>query len=139
MTFDALFRGIDASSSAMRAEQARMTVASENLAHAGSTRKLANGLPYARQKVVFEEVLNHRGQATGRVAAEVVESPRYMERYDPDHPDADPETGIVVQADINAVLELTDLMVASRAYESNSNAVRGLMRMHEQALRLAEG
>jgi len=138
MPFDSLFRGIDASASAMGAEGTRMTVASENLAHAGSTQRLADGLPYARQKVVFRDVLDEQGNSTGRVAAEVVESPRYLERYEPDHPDADPESGIVVQADINPVLELTDLMVASKAYESNSNAVRGLMRMHEQALRLGE-
>ena len=71
--------------------------------------------------------------------AEVVDSPRYKERFDPDHPDADPETGIVTVSDINPVLELTDLMVASRAHKSNSIAVRGLLRMHEQALRLGEG
>ena len=49
---DALFRGIDASASALSAEQLRMTVASENLAHAGDTHKLSNGLPYARQRVM---------------------------------------------------------------------------------------
>lgn len=138
MGFDRLFAGIDAASSALSAEQLRMTVASENLAHAGSTRARADGLPYARQRVVFEEVLDQRGRATGAVRAEVVESPRYRERYDPEHPDADPATGIVTEADINPVLELTDLTVASRSYESNSNALKGLMRMHEQALRLGE-
>lgn len=139
MPFDAMFKGMDAATTAMGAESTRMNVASENLAHAGSTRKLDNGMPYARQRVVFQEVLDDQGKSTGRVEATIVDSPRYLERYDPDHPDADPETGIVVQSDINPVLELTDLMVAGRAYESNSNAVRGLMRMHEQALRLGEG
>ncbi len=134
-----LFRGVDASSSALSAEQLRMTVAAENLAHAGDTAKLANGLPYARQRVRFETVLNQHGQSTGEVRTQVVTSPRYVQRYDPSHPDADPATGMVKEPDIDPVLELTDLLVASKAYEANANAARGLMRMNENALRLSEG
>ena len=139
MSIHRLFAGMDASASAMGAERLRMTVASENLAHAGNTQPLENGLPYARQRVHFKEVLDALGNPTGQVQAEIVESPRYLEHYDPDHPDADPETGLVREADINTVLELTDLMIASKAYEANTNAVRGLLKMHEQALRLGEG
>jgi flagellar basal-body rod protein FlgC len=133
-----LFRGVDASASALGAEQLRMTVAAENLARAGDTAKLANGLPYARQRVRFESLLDERGAATGQVQATVVESPRYLQRYDPSHPDADPATGMVKEPDIDPVLELTDLLVASKAYEANANAARGLLRMHENALRLSE-
>lgn len=133
-----LFRGVDASASALGAEQLRMTVAAENLAHAGDTAKLANGLPYARQRVRFEAVLDRQGAPTGKVQTEVVTSPRYLQRYDPSHPDADPATGMVKEPDIDPVLELTDLLVASKAYEANANAARGLLRMHENALRLSE-
>jgi flagellar basal-body rod protein FlgC len=133
-----LFRGVDSSASALSAEQLRMTVAAENLAHAGDTAKGADGQPYARQRVRFETVLNERGAPTGQVAAEVVSSPRYLQRYDPSHPDADPATGMVKEPDIDPVLELTDLLVASKAYEANANAARGLLRMHENALRLSE-
>lgn len=133
-----LFRGVDASASALGAEQLRMTVAAENLARAGDTAKQANGLPYARQRVRFESVLDERGAATGRVQATVVESPRYLQRYDPSHPDADPATGMVKEPDIDPILELTDLLVASKAYEANANAAKGLLRMHENALRLSE-
>jgi len=133
-----LFAGLQSSVSAMSAERLRITVASENLANAGATRRLADGLPYARQRVRFDAVLDDHGRATGAVAAEVVESPRYRQIHDPSHPDADPETGIVLEADIDPVLELTDLMVASRAYEANGNAARGMLRMHENALRLGE-
>jgi flagellar basal-body rod protein FlgC len=139
MPVNGLFRGVDASASALSAEQLRMTVAAENLAHAGDTTKLADGLPYARQRVRFETVLDRQGNSTGQVQAEVVRSPRYLQRYDPSHPDADPATGMVKEPDVDPVLELTDLLVASKAYESNANAARGLLRMHETALRLSEG
>ena len=127
-----------ASASAMAAERSRMTVASENLAHAGDTHRLANGLPYARQRVVFSSVLDQLGQQTGEVSAKVVQSPRYQHRYEPDHPDADPDTGMVVESQIDPILELTDLMVASRAYEANADAARGIMRMNDAALRLGD-
>jgi len=133
-----LFRGVDASSSALGAEGLRMTVAAENLAHAGDTAKLANGLPYARQRVRFEALVDQHGAATGEVQAEVVSSPRYLQRYDPSHPDADPATGMVKEPDIDPVLELTDLLVASKAYETNTNAARGLLHMHESALHLSD-
>ena len=122
----------------MAAEKIRMTVAAENLAHAGSTTPQENGLPYARQRVTFETVMDNQGNPDGRVEAKVVKSPTYIERYDPQHPHANPDTGMVVEAEIDPILELTDLMVANKAYESNANAVRGLLQMYDHALRLGE-
>ncbi len=131
-----LFGAVNMSASAMSAERLRMTVASENLAHAGDTRKGADGLPYARQRVLFRTVLDAQGRDTGKVDASAVPSPRFEKRYDPDHPDAD-AAGMVTTPGIDPILELTDLMLAGKAYEANSNAARGLMRMHENALRLS--
>lgn len=135
---DRLFLGAEIASSAMSAERLRMTVAAENLAHAGDTRAPGQGLPYARQRVVFATVMDRAGRQTGEVAAESIQSPRYVQRHDPSHPHADPISGMVTESEIDPILELTDLMVASRAYESNSNAARGMMRMHENALRIGE-
>lgn len=132
-----IFAGFDAASSAMSAERLRMTVAAENLANANSTHRLQNGLPYARQRVTFSTVLDEVGQPTGAVAAQAVASPKYATRYDPSHPDAD-ANGVVTSADIDPVLEMVDLMTASKSYEANANAVRGAVRMHEAALRLGD-
>lgn len=135
---DRLFASLEVAASAMHAERLRMTVSSENLAHAGDTQAPGTGLPYARQRVLFETVLDQKGDATGEVAATVVPSPRYSQRYEPTHPHADPVTGMVTTPDIDPILELTDLMIASRAYDANANAARGLLRMHESALRIGE-
>ena len=132
-----LFRGFDISASAMSAEKLRMTVAAENLANANSTRRLADGLPYARQRVVFRAELDRAGQPTGRVVSEVVASPRYIQHYDLLHLDAD-AAGMVTSSDIDPILEMVDLMTASKSYDANANASRGLLRMHESALRLGE-
>jgi flagellar basal-body rod protein FlgC len=132
-----LFGAVDISASAMSGERLRMTVASENLAHAGDTRRHADGLPYQRQRVLFQEALDQQGAATGEVASATVKSPKYETRYDPSHPDANAE-GIVHIPEISSILELTDLMTASKAYEANANAARGMLRMHENALRLGQ-
>lgn len=132
-----LFGGFDISASAMNAERLRMTVAAENLANANSTKRLADGLPYARQRVVFRTELDAAGKATGAVTSEVVASPRYSQHVDPSHPDAD-ANGVVTSADIDPILEMVDLMTASKSYDANANASRGLLRMHESALRLGD-
>ena len=52
-------------------------------------------------------------QADGCSRYEVVDSPRYLQRYAPDHPHADPETGMVTESDIDPVTGIdTDLMMA---------------------------
>lgn len=132
-----LFTGVDASASAMSGERLRMSVASENLAHANDTRRLANGMPYERQRVLFSTALDEQGRQTGGVASEAVASPKYQTRYDPSHPHADAQ-GMVTTPDISPILELTDLLTASKAYDANANAARGLLRMHENALRLGQ-
>jgi flagellar basal-body rod protein FlgC len=133
-----LFSSLDITASAMGAERQRMTVSSENLAHAGDTKAPGQGLPYTRQRVVFEAVLDNHGEKSGEVEATVIQSPRYVQHYEPGHPHADPETGMVTTPDIDPILELTDLMVATRAYDANANAARGLLRMHESALRIGD-
>jgi flagellar basal-body rod protein FlgC len=132
-----IFRGVDIAASALSGERVRMNVATENLAHAGDTRRLDDGMPYQRQRVVFREALDDAGRTTGRVASEVVKSPKYEARYDPSHPDAD-ANGLVHAPEISPILELTDLLTASKAYEANANAARGLLRMHENALRIGQ-
>lgn len=135
-TIRGLFAGVDAVASGMSAERLRMTVATENLAHAGDTRRLANGLPYERQRVIFQGVLDAEGKTTGMVATKLDSSPVYERHLDPTHPDADKD-GVVHTPDINTILEMVDLLTASKAYEANANAARGLLRMHESALRIA--
>ena len=130
--------GTDIAASAMSAERLRMNVATENLAHAGDSRPLANGLPYARQRVVFSTVLDQSTKDGGAVSATVVPSPRYTTRHDPSHPNADPTSGMVTESDIDPILELTDIMVATRAYDANANAARGLLKLKESALRMAD-
>ena len=137
LAMNGLFAGVDAAGSAMGAERLRMQVAAENLAHANDTRRLADGMPYQRQRVVFQAMLDDQQRQNGGVDASIVQMPKYETRYDPTHPHAD-ANGNVTVPEISPILELTDLLTASKSYDANANAARGLLKMHESALRLGQ-
>ncbi len=137
LSIGGLFGGVDAASSAMSAERLRMNVATENLAHANDTRPLGDGKPYQRQRVLFQAAMDAQQHLNGQVDASVVASPKYQTHYDPTHPHADAH-GMVTTPDISPILELTDLLTASKSYDANANAARGLLKMHETALRLGQ-
>jgi flagellar basal-body rod protein FlgC len=55
--------------------------------------------------------------------------------YDPNHPDANKE-GYVEMPNINVVEEMTDMIVATRAYEANATAFNSTKAMLMKALDL---
>ncbi len=76
--------------------------------------------------------------APGVHIAGVIEDPAPpLKRYDPGHPDADPQ-GYVSYPDINPLTEMVDLMGATRAYGLNSSAVQAEKSMITSSLELAK-
>jgi flagellar basal-body rod protein FlgC len=76
--------------------------------------------------------------AGGVHIAQVVEDPGApLKRYDPGHPDADPD-GYVAYPDINPLTEMVDLMGATRAYGLNGSAVQAEKGMITAALEIAK-
>jgi flagellar basal-body rod protein FlgC len=124
---------ISVSASALNAERTRIEVAVSNLANAESTRG-PNGLPYRRRDVVlaadpqnsFETALGHAGAVGVKVAAVIEDQTPFKRRYDPSHPDADPE-GFVAMPNIDTPEEMVNMLSASRAYQANLTAI-GLIR-----------
>jgi flagellar basal-body rod protein FlgC len=55
--------------------------------------------------------------------------------YDPVHPDANAE-GYVAMPDINIVVEMVDMISATRAYEANITAINAAKTMARQAIEL---
>lgn len=140
-----LFRNFDINASALTAERLRMDLISNNIANANTTRTAAGG-PYQREVPVFAEVLDQTLDADGqpvsrgagvRVAAIAKENkpPRLV--YDPSHPDADAQ-GYVAYPDINPVIEMVNLITASRAYEANVTAFNSAKDVFRTALDLAK-
>jgi flagellar basal-body rod protein FlgC len=134
--------------SALRAERMRLDVIASNLANANTTRTEAGG-PYRRRHVIFEagaigsdfgETIAALGADDARRGVDVtaiVEDPTPPRLvFDPGHPDANAE-GYVAYPNVNPVLEMVDLMAATRAYEANVQVVNATKRMSESALSIS--
>jgi flagellar basal-body rod protein FlgC len=139
-----LLTGIDSSASALDAERVRMDVISQNIANVNTT-KGADGKPYQRQQVVFENVLRAQqasdGASSGPQMVQVARiqkdtrPPRLV--YNPGHPDAD-TNGMVAMPDINMHGEMVDMIAASRSYEANLAVVKNARSLAMQALSIAK-
>jgi flagellar basal-body rod protein FlgC len=66
------------------------------------------------------------------VRIEEIDTP-FIERYEPDHPDAD-ETGIVRLPNVEPVSEMMNLIKATRAYEANATAMDAAKEMLSRSL-----
>jgi flagellar basal-body rod protein FlgC len=122
----------DIAASAMSANRLRINTVASNIANHKTTRTEEGG-PYKRRDVVFQahdiksdrfdSVLDKAGLKTVRVA-EITEdqSPPEMV-YDPGHPDADKDTGMVELPNINIVSEMTNMLSASNAYKAAAKIV----------------
>ena len=71
------------------------------------------------------------------IAAVIADTAPPLKRYDPSHPDADPE-GYVSYPDINPLTEMVDLMGATRAYGLNASAVQAEKSMIASSLEIAK-
>ncbi|TCL66537.1 flagellar basal-body rod protein FlgC [Hydrogenispora ethanolica] len=140
-----LFRNFDINASGLTAERLRMDLISNNIANANSTRT-PDGGPYQRKVPVFAEVLDQAFDANGRpvsrgagVRVAAIENENKPPRlvYDPSHPDADAQ-GYVAYPDINPVVEMVNLITASRAYEANVTAFNSAKDIFRTALDLAK-
>ena len=138
---DGELSALDISASALVAQRIRLNVVTENLANAETTRG-PDGGPYRRKVAIFgAEPAGTFGQALATAVSTVTvpdiqeseDAPRAV--YQPAHPDANPE-GYVMMPNINSVLEMADLLAATRAYEANVTAVQAAKSMAAKALEI---
>jgi len=135
------------SASALTATRLRMDVITENIASSDTTRA-ADGEPYRRKYVVFQERKNDRDfaaffnrarRAPGgvRVLRIGKDQSEFKLDYNPSHPDAD-ENGYVRLPNVEVVQEMTDMMAAVRAYEANITALNAFKDMAVKTLEIGK-
>jgi len=141
-----LFGMLEASGGAMTAERWRAEVVSANMANAETTRTPQGGA-YRRQLVVFRArsvprfplllagLRQNSPQPAVEVERVVPDTSPLPRRFEPGHPDADPQ-GYVTYPNVNPVMEMTDLLSAVRAYQLNAAAVQAAKNMIQQSLQL---
>lgn len=137
-----IFDSMEIAGSSLTAHRLWMDTISSNLANINTTRTKAGG-PYKRRVPVFSEMLDttiggYHDISGVRVIgiSEDQSAPRMT--YQPDHPDAD-EKGYVAYPNVNLVREMTDMLVASRAYEANLSVVTTGRDMWNGALDVMRG
>lgn len=128
-----LFTAMDISGSGLTAQRIRMNVIAENLANAETTRT-PRGTPYRRREVLFSTRPGGLAVRAGllgvpvdlgrgvQVTGIVEDMSPFRRVYDPGHPDADKD-GYVLMPNVNVVMEMVNLISATRAYESNITAL----------------
>jgi len=136
-------------SSGLTAQRLRLDLISNNIANAQTTRTEKGGA-YQRQDAVFmpEEkntflpklIAARRGQLSGlqggvRVAEITTDTETGPRVYDPTHPDADAE-GFVTYPNVDIVVEMTNMLSATRSYEANLASVEAVKRMALKALEI---
>lgn len=125
----AVFQGLEVSASGMGAHRLWQEVVAVNIANAETTRT-PSGEPFRRKLVV----LMQEGLGV-RVAAIVDDPSPFRLVYDPGHPGAD-ANGYVRLPNVHPVLEMVDLMAATRGYELNAQAMALQRQMLQQTLDL---
>lgn len=126
-----LFSTLNIAASGLTANREWMDLISGNIANANVTRTPEGG-PFRRQLAIFMENRTASNENLGVKISDIVEdSAELRKEFNPSHPDADAD-GYVSYPNVNVVMEMVDLIAASRAYEANATvleaAKNGMMR-----------
>ncbi len=137
--------------SALTAQRLRLDVIANNIANAETTRT-EDGGPYQRSDVIFQAqsqgnqfpafLASQSGLSLGmtkqsgvEVAAIKKDDTPGEKVFDPTHPDAD-EEGYVTYPNVNIVVEMTNMLSATRSYEANLAAMDASKTMALKALEI---
>jgi flagellar basal-body rod protein FlgC len=139
--------------SALNAQRLRLDIIANNVANADTTRTAAGG-PYQRQDVVFMPQGNTFASASALAASNrlnlaassadfggvtvpqiITDTSPGTKVYDPTHPDADKD-GYVTYPNVNLVVEMTNMLSASRSYEANLSIMDTAKKMAQSALNI---
>lgn len=130
-----IFGGMRISASGLSAERMRMDVISSNVANVKTTRT-EDGGAYKRKVATFAENYDKKLGMLGVKTTSIEEDKSPLRKlYDPNHPDAD-EQGYVEYPNVDLLVEMSDLIAASRAYESNVDTLNAQKSMISKALEI---
>jgi flagellar basal-body rod protein FlgC len=137
--------------SALEAQRLRLDIISNNIANSETTRTTSGG-PYQRQDVVFsannqrspfsnlmllnnnlnDQSSNLNGVQVNKIITDTTPGTKV---YDPTHPDAD-ANGYVTYPNVNMVVEMTNMLSASRSYEAGLSIVDAARSMALKAIEI---
>jgi flagellar basal-body rod protein FlgC len=145
-------KSLQISASGLTAERLRMDVISNNIANVNTTETTA-GTPYRRQHVVFAanegggsfaSALQSAAGAPGAAGSSVgggvhvvavqADQGEFKKVKDPDSP-----TGWSLLPNVEPVMEMVDLITATRAFDAGVSAIGAAKQMQQKALEIGRG
>ncbi len=141
MAFDSIYR---IAGSAMNAQTVRLNTVASNLANIDSAATSAEDV-YQARRPLFAAVYNNdeltRGVGMGgahvQVLDVVADQREAVKRYEPGNPLAGAD-GYVFYPAVNQIEEMTDMMSATRSFETSVEVLNRLKSMQQGLLRLGE-
>ena len=133
---DDMIKTMRISTAGMQVQGARLRVISENIANADSLPQDANGKPYRRKLITFQNSLNHAmGLNMVKVHSIKADQSEFGKKFDPNHPAAD-EDGYVLTPNVNSLVEMSDMREAQRSYEANLQLIKASKAMLNGAIEI---
>lgn len=132
-----IFNAFHVAGSAMTAQAMRLNAVASNLANADSVVS-SDGQPYRAKQVVFAATPMGNPAAQGVRVTQVVEdrSPGRL-LYDPRNPGADAQ-GYVTMPNVSVVDEMTNMISAARAYQTNAEVMNTAKQLLLRTLALGQ-
>ncbi len=136
-----LFRVLDVSASGMSAQSVRLNTTASNMANANSVSSSID-TTYKARHPVFAAELNkaqaHQQSDVGVKVMGIVESDAPLTReYMPNHPKAD-DNGFIYRPNVNMVEEMTNMISASRSYQTNVQIADAAKQMLSRTLQMGK-
>ncbi|MGL5284879.1 flagellar basal-body rod protein FlgC [Aeromonas sp. RU39B] len=137
-----LFNVFDISGSAMSAQSVRLNTVASNMANADSVSSSVDKTYRARRPIFaaqLEQAVSDRQAGVGVDVKGIVESDApLLKEYNPNHPLADKD-GFIYKPNVNMVEEMTDMISASRSYQTNVQVADAAKKMLQQTLSMGKG
>jgi flagellar basal-body rod protein FlgC len=132
---NSMFDTINIAVSGLRAYNRKMEIIGSNIANLQTT-NAGNGEPYRRLIAEFKVDADKEGQAGGVEIGDIVQDQsEFQYVLNPGHPQAD-ANGYVAMPNVNWPREITDLNLASKAYQANAAILKRYQKMVETSLEL---
>ena len=132
-----VFNVFQVAGSALTAQSMRLNAVASNLANADSVVS-SDGQPYRAKQVVFAATPMAGPAAQGVRVTQIVDSAAPMRLvYDPKSPAANAE-GYVTMPNVNVVEEMTNMISASRAYQTNADVMGTAKTLLEKTLTIGQ-
>jgi len=136
-----LFNVFDISATGMSAQSVRLNTTASNIANADSVSSSIDDTYRARHPVfaaALQKAAAGQNESVGVDVLGIVESNKPLNvEYSPEHPMAD-EQGYIYKPNVNVVEEMTNMISASRSYQTNIQLAESAKNMLNKTLQLGQ-